>query len=646
MKVVHEWLKEYVGPSIPSPEKLEELFMFHAFEVEGIEKVGEHDVIDLKILPDRASYCLSHRGIAREIASITGIPLVHDPLQTEERLPQFEKISVDIEDAHACTRFGAALMTGIEVKESPQWLKDRLVALGARPINNIVDATNYVMYALGEPLHAYDADKFPQVDGVWQFQVRFAKEGEKISLIAEAGKEGDRIVSLQGSELLIVDKSANLPIGLAGIKGGAFAGVDSATTKIIIEAAHFDPIITRKTARRLGIVIDGSKRFENNPSQELIPHALREVVALISQIAGGECEGSIDVIKEQQKKVTVEVHPDRVNALLGLSLPPREIKEIIERVGAQVEEKDGVFIVTSPWERNDLSIEEDYIEEVGRLHGYQHVVSVTPVAVPLLKVNKRHYYSEKIRNYLISQGFSEVITSSFRDTDSIQLQNALASDKSYLRSTLRKNLTEVLEKNAPLVDLLGAEDTRVFEIGTVFQKSREDIKEFTMLALGVRKKMSGSTPKDDEFLREITQQLSDVVGTVLPFEIHGGVAECYLSDVLKDENLPLPSAYDPVVASDEIQLRPFSTFPFITRDVALWVGEGIAPEAVQAVIDDAAGDLRVRTTLVDVFTKEGRTSYAFRLVFQSYEKTLTDVEVNNFMESVYTAVRMKGWEVR
>ena len=289
---------------------------------------------------------------------------------------------------------------------------------------------------------------------------------------------------------------------------------------------------------------------------------------------------------------------------------------------------------------------EDYIEEVGRLHGYQHVVSVTPVAVPLLKVNKRHYYSEKIRNYLISQGFSEVITSSFRDTDSIQLQNALASDKSYLRSTLRKNLTEVLEKNAPLVDLLGAEDTRVFEIGTVFQKSREDIKEFTMLALGVRKKMSGSTPKDDEFLREITQQLSDVVGTVLPFEIHDGVAECYLSDVLKDENLPLPSAYDPVVASDEIQLRPFSTFPFITRDVALWVGEGIAPEAVQAVIDDAAGDLRVRTTLVDVFTKEGRTSYAFRLVFQSYEKTLTDVEVNDFMESVYTAVRMKGWEVR
>jgi phenylalanyl-tRNA synthetase beta chain len=163
MKVVHEWLKEYVGPSIPSVEKLEELFMFHAFEVEGIEQVGVHEVIDLKILPDRASYCLSHRGIAREIASITGTPLVHDPLQSEVRLPSFDGIAVDIEDEHACTRFGAALVTGIEVKESPQWLKDRLAALGVRTINNIVDATNYVMFALGEPLHAYDATKFPQV---------------------------------------------------------------------------------------------------------------------------------------------------------------------------------------------------------------------------------------------------------------------------------------------------------------------------------------------------------------------------------------------------------------------------------------------------------------------------------------------------
>jgi len=154
MKVVHQWLKDYVGDSIASPEEIEKLLTFHAFEVEGVEKVGDHDVLDVKILPDRGSDCLSHRGIAREIASITGVPLSFDPLQSNERLPVFSDITVSIADTYACSRFGAALITGIMVQESPQWLKERLLALGQRPINNIVDATNYVMYALGQPLHA------------------------------------------------------------------------------------------------------------------------------------------------------------------------------------------------------------------------------------------------------------------------------------------------------------------------------------------------------------------------------------------------------------------------------------------------------------------------------------------------------------
>jgi phenylalanyl-tRNA synthetase beta chain len=644
MKVVHEWLKEYVGPSIPSVEKLEELFMFHAFEVEGIEKVGEHDVIDLKILPDRASYCLSHRGIAQEIASITGTPLAHDPLLSQERLPSFEEIAVDIEDAHACTRFGAALMTDIEVKDSPQWLKDRLIALGARPINNIVDATNYVMYSLGQPLHAYDADKFPQAGGKWQFQVRFARPQEEVSLIAESGKEGDRIVSLQGTELLIVDKSADLPIGLAGIKGGAFAGVDGATKKIIIEAAHFDPIVTRKTARRLGIVIDGSKRFENNPSQELIPHALREVVALIRTIAGGECKGSIDVVKEKQEAVTVAVDPNRVNALLGLSLSKTEIKSYIERVGGNIEEKGGVFMVTSPWQRTDLNIEEDYIDEVGRVHGYAHVVSVVPETVPLTEYNARHYYSEKVRTILTDLGFSEVITSSFNKKDEVHLRNALASDKSYLRSALRRNLSEVLDKNATLVDLLGAQDTRVFEIGTVFGGTPSEINEHVSLCIGVRSKVQGYTPKDDALLSSVMTALEEKIGTQFSFTSEKGIAECDFTAVFT--RLPEPDAYDTVSVSKEIVYKPFSVYPAMSRDIALWVSSQTQPREVEKVINENAGALRVRTTLLDVFSKEGKVSYAFRLVFQSHEKTLTDEEVNAIMETVYKAAGVNGWEVR
>lgn len=644
MKVVHEWLKEYVGPSIPSVETLEELFMFHAFEVEGIEKVGGHDVIDVKILPDRASYCLSHRGIAREIASITGTPLAHDPLQSEERLPAFSDIEVDIQDDHACTRFGAALMTGITVKDSPVWLKDRLIALGQRPINNIVDATNYVMYALGQPLHAYDADKFPKVDGKWQFQVRFAQEHETVSLIAEGGKEGDRIVELQGSELLIIDKSSNRPIGLAGVKGGAFAGVDNLTTQVILEAAHFDPIITRKTARRLGIVIDASKRFENNPSQDLIPHALREVVALISEIADGTCVGSVDIEKRPALPVEVTVDPVRVNALLGLQLSGGEIISLIERVGARVTKNGELLSVVAPFERTDLHIEEDYIDEVGRLHGYEHIVSEVPQTVPLSEINVRHYYSEKVRAILLELGCSEVITSSFNKKDEVKLRNALATDKSYLRSHLRGNITEVLDRNANLVDLLGSNDTRVFEIGTVFSNVDGAIVEHVSLCIGVRQKAHGYTSKDDVLLDSLITTLEERLGTKLSAQSEKGIAECDFTDVFL--KLPIPSAYEDSEVAEEIIYKPFSLYPAMSRDIALWVSEGVEPQDVQKVLEELAGELRVRTTLVDVFTKDGRTSYAFRFVFQSHEKTLTDDEINAVMEKVYAEAQKNGWETR
>lgn len=644
MKVVHSWLKDYVGESLASPEEVEKLLTFHAFEIEGVEKVAGEDVIELKILPDRAADCLSHRGVAREIANITGVPLVHDPLLSTHRLPLFSDITVAIEDTQACSRFGAVLITGIEVTESPQWLKVRLEALGQRSINNIVDATNYVMYALGQPLHAYDADKFPQVDGKWQFQVRFAESNETVSLIAEGGKQEDRIVTLTGSELLIVDGSCNRPIGLAGVKGGAYAGVDAATTKIIVEAAHFDPILTRKTARRLGIVIDASKRFENNPSSELIPHALREIVSLIEKIAGGKCEGSIDELKREETAKVVTVAATQVNSLLGLLLTTDQMEVILSRVAHTVSCADGLFTLTGTLERRDLNIPEDYIREIGRIHGYEHIVSAVPVRVPLQEINARHYYSEKVREVLTGLGFSEVITSSFNKKDQVELRNALASDKSFMRSTLRENIAGVLNKNAHLADFLGVTDIRVFEIGTVFTLSEGTVVEHISLCVGVRSKAQGYTLKDDTTVTEVIEVLTNELGIKMNFTLEKGVAECNFNEVFTQ--LPVPHEYKEIAVAEEIIYRPFSAYPAMVRDIALWVTEDVAPEVVEEILNETAGALRMRTTLVDVFTKEGRTSYAFRLVFQSFEKTLTDEEVNVLMDSVYTAVQTKGWETR
>jgi phenylalanyl-tRNA synthetase beta chain len=644
MKVVHTWLKDYIGDSIQSAQQIEALLTFHAFEVEGIETVAGHEVIEIKILPDRGSDCLSHRGIARELASITGVPLAYDPLHNAERLPLFSDIAVTIADTHACTRFGAALITGIEVKDSPLWLQDRLRALGQRPINNIVDATNYVMYALGQPLHAYDAEKFPQTEGKWKFDVRFATPGETVSLIAEGGKTEDRIAALQGSELLIVDGSSNRPIGLAGVKGGAYAGVDTTTSKIIVEAAHFDPVITRRTARRLGIVIDASKRFENNPSSELVPHALREVCALILEIAGGACTGSVDINPLPVSKTEVRLQASQVNALLGLSLSSEEMTSILKRIGATVIQQGDEFVLTAPFERTDLNIPEDYIEEIGRIHGYASVVSVVPDVVPLSEFNARHYYSEQVRRVLLDAGFSEVITSSFVNKDVLQLRNAIASDKSYLRSTLRNTIKEALDKNANLVDLLGAHVTRVFEIGTVFSKVDGVVHEHVSLCLGVRTKVKGYSAADDTALNTLIGTIESTLGASCSFVTQEGVAECNFTEAFS--KLPSPTQYEKVAVAEEIIYKPFSLYPAVSRDIALWVTEGTEAGDVQSVLDAHAGDLRVRTTFVDVFTKEGRTSLAFRLVFQSYEKTLTDVEVNAIMDAVYVAVRAKGWEVR
>ena len=645
MKVVHSWLKDYVGDALPTPAKVEELLTFHSFEVDGVEEVEGETVIDVSVLPNRASDCLCHRGMARELASLLGTTLTHDPLADKPELAETDTISITIEDPAACPRFSASLITGVTVGDSPQWLKNRLRALGVRSINNIVDATNYVMYALGEPLHAYDADLFAQTEGKWNFVIRNAKPGETVSLLAEGGRDEDRVVELLGTELLIVDGATDTPIGLAGVKGGRYAGVHDGTKRIIVEAAHFHPTITRKTARRLGIVIDASKRFENEPSRDLIPFAQAEIIKLITDIAGGEFEGWVDEYKETKTNPEVVVSVMRANALLGLMLSPIDVQGILVRIGATIVSAPGdSFTVIGPWERNDLLIEEDFIEEIGRIHGLHNIVSVPPEPHTLTEVNVRQYYTESIRQELLQNGFSEIITSSFTNKAIIQLQNSLANDKSYLRAELKKNIEKALDQNFVHTDLLGMQDVRVFEIGTVFDKTDTSVTEHVSIAVGVRTKGNGYNPKDDAIVKAACATVEQVLGMTLEWEIGKGVAEANLSAVLP--SLPAPTSYGEYISKTPSTYKPVSVYPAMSRDIALWVGAGELAEIVESTIGNAAGDLVVRLSLFDTFTKDGRTSYAFRIVFQSFEKTLTDAEVTTHMDNVYAVVKEKGWEVR
>jgi phenylalanyl-tRNA synthetase beta chain len=646
MKVLHSWLKDYLGDSLPSPEKVEELLTFHSFEVESVERVNDETVIDVKILPDRAGDSLSHRGVARELATVLNVELITDPLQDNTKLPETNKLQVKIADPTACRRFTAVLISGVTIKESPEWLQQRLRAIGQRPINNIVDATNYVMYSLGQPMHAYDADSFPQTaDGVWQIGVRMAQAGETISLLAEGGKQEDRTVELSEESLLIVDGSTDKPVGLAGIKGGRFAELKVNTTNIILEAASFDSALIRKSAVRHKILTDASKRFENAPSAELPLYAQKMAIKLITEIADGKVTGIVDDYPTKSEVLPVTVSIAQVNSLLGLSLNAEEIVAYLKRTGSEViEGAQGELIVTPPFERVDLKMIVNFIEEVGRIHGLSAVKSITPTPASLQDVNVKQYYSEKIRQELIGLGFSEVITTSFQKQGNIQLENALASDKSCLRETLVKNISEVSDTNFAHCDLLGLPDVRVFEIGTVFEKTVAGVGEHLALALGVRTKGNGYNVKDDKVLQTGLIAISEVLGEKLDWQIEQGVAEINLSLVL--EKLEKPEKYDTLPEKVDVVYKPIIPYPAIARDIALWVDGGSESSVVAEIIKTTAGSLLVRNTLFDTFTKDNRTSYAFRLIFQANDRTLTDVEVNERMEEVYKMMKEQGWEVR
>lgn len=644
MLISYNWLKDYLGEELQTAEQVVDLLTMHSFEVESVEVVGDDTVFDIKVLPDRASDCLSHRGVAREIATLIDKTLIFDPLKTEVNLPVSANFEVVITDNKLCSRFMLAHMSQVKIGPSPDWLVKRLAAIGQRSINNIVDATNYVMYAVGQPLHAYDADLFAKTnDGKWCFDIRKAKIGEELSLLKDKNATEERRVVLSGSELVIADGGKDLAIGLAGVKGGEYAGVSTNTTNIIIEAAHFQSTSVRQTARKHNIATDAVKRFENNPSEFLPPLALNNIIKLITEIAGGKLEGVFDMYPNPVATSPVLVRTSKVNQMLGLSLESSVVKSILERLGAKVEEGEGGFLVTSPLERTDLLLEVNYIEEVGRIHGLTNISSIKPVGTILESVNANYYYSQKIRQILLTQGFSEVMTSSFRKKDEIQLQNSLASDKGCLRSSLLPTLDEVLMQNAQNVDVLGLRDIRIFEIGKVFKKNVNRVEEKLMLALGVQTKKTGHVPADDKIINNTLTVLKEngIEHTVVG---GNGVCEINLDELIK--GLPVPTKYEFMEVGSEITYKPFSLYPAIVRDIAMWVDSSVDREDVLKVIKDKAGNLCQRVTLFDEFAKDGRVSYAFRLVFQSFDKTLTDIEVEPFMDAVYNSVKEAGFETR
>ena len=647
MKVSYAWLqtyfkKNFLTRGLPKPSVLAELFNAHAFEVEGMEKKGRDTIFDIKVLPDRAHYALSHRGIAREASAITGLAC-HD---AKRYVPVLVDVSiaspsVSVFDQKKCKRYSAQSIRDISVADSPSWLRTRLESIGARSINTIVDATNFVMFDTGQPLHAFDADKV--VGGI---TVRFAGRGEKIVILD--GRE----IELNETDLVVADDLG--PLAIAGVKGGKRAEVTLQTKNIILESAHFDPVSVRKTSTRTQSRNDSSKRFENEITPAIASSALEQVTALIVSLSKGSRAGMVtDVYPVQAVPWVIRTTREGVCRMIGIDIAPEKFEKILSSLRISFVSQGDTYTLTPPLERLDIVSPEDVADEVGRLYGYAVLPAALPPEIPRVESDAVFYWSEKMKNAFIESGFSELLTYSLVSKGFFEIAHPLARDKDHLRENLIEKTKEALVYNARNADLLGLDAIRVFEIGKVFLKTGEK----TLCSVGVLqlKKKKGVT--SEGVLREALDAVSKKIGQPLltsPLEVgaHGAVTEIDVTSLvsvlgkaggLRDLHF--------VPLSKEKKYKPFSSYPFITRDIAFFTPLSVDEAKARAVLFDTVrlcgGDILVKgPDLFDMFEKDGKRSYGFRFIFQSFTRTLSDSEIVGVMEKVYGAVKEKGWEPR
>lgn len=653
MKVSYNWLQSFLNKKLPSPEKLADLLSSHSFETEVIERVGSDYALDVDVLPNRAHDCLGHLGVAREIGAILGMKVsnssviaspakqssiaMNDEIAASrtprnDRVKDFLKIKVG--DKKLCPRYTARMVVDVKVGPSPEWIQERLKVCGLKPINNIVDTVNYVMLETGQPMHAFDFDKIA---------------GEPKTLIIRRAKKGEKIISLDNEtyeldENILVIADEKSPLCIAGMKGGKDAEIDKETKRIVLEAANFDSRIIRKAFNQLKLRTDASWRFENQLDPNLTSSAMDMAVALID---GQILKGVVDIYPNKVKPKTIKLDAKKVRSLLGVNISDKEIVAILKKLGFEIKNK---FQVTVPTCRLDISIQEDLIEEIGRLYGFEKIPSRLPLAALIPpKRNDDLIYQNKIKDILVNLGFSEALNYSLIGDAEIELANPISQEQKYLRPSLALNLLKNIESNKRYFN-----EVRLFEIGRVFERDNNKV---------IEKKKLGAALFPSDFYR-----LKGIIETLLN---KMQISDVWYEDELEGDNLKRAKVivgndllgwigdnifeldFEKIVelATEERIYSPPSKYPAVVRDVALLVEPGTKIVEVMNLINTAGGSLISDVDLFDMYEGEeipdGKKSLAFRVIYQADDHTLTDKEVNALQEKVMKALEDEGgWEVR
>ncbi|MBI2626541.1 MAG: phenylalanine--tRNA ligase subunit beta [Candidatus Nealsonbacteria bacterium] len=653
----YNWLQSFFNRKLPKPDKLAELLTMRSFEVEEVKKTGSDWVLNIDVLPNRAGDCFSHLGIAREAAALLNFNFAASAgklkLIEDKNLKAKDFVSIEVKSQSCCPRYTARVIADVKAGPSPKWLKDRLEVCGLNSINNIVDAANYVMLETGQPLHAFDLEKLEDKKII----VRFAKEGEKITTL------DNQVFNLDSKILVIAD--AKKPVAIAGIKGGKLPEIDESTKTIVLESANFDSSIIRKGSKELNLKSDASLRFEHKIDPNLAETAINKAAILISQIAGGKIvSGLIDFYPQKVYPKKIKLDLNYAESLLGVKIPVMAVKDILSRLGFKIKNlKLKIFDVEVPTFRLDVSVQEDLIEEVGRIYGYDKIPAVFPTAslIPPQR-NDNIFWADIVKDIFREMGFTEAYNYSFqKELGEVEVENPQSQEYRYLRPSLIPNLLRNIEKNIGSFNQI-----KIFELGKVFRDKTEK----TMLT-GV---VSG---EDFYRLKGIMDLLFDKLGIAkvwyddyqaTPEDSHASLwnfkksAEIKVGDIevgflgeLKND--PRLTAFDldfeklKTLATEEKEYRPISKYPATIRDLAVLVPPLTRVEEVLNVIETAGGSLVIDVDLFDIYQgdeiADGKKNLAFHIIYQAQDRTLTSIEVYKIHQNIIKALEENPtWQVR
>jgi phenylalanyl-tRNA synthetase beta chain len=636
-------------------------------------------ILEIAITPNRAD-ALSHIGIARDLSALFNRPLKYPEIKLNESGKNSNELaSVEIVDVENCPRYVGKVVTNVTIKESPDWLKKKIKSIGSRPINNVVDVTNFILHEIGQPLHAFDLDK---LNGK-KIVVRSAGNDTKFTTLDSKER------NLQSKDLMICD--AKKAVAIAGVMGGENSEVTESTKNILIESAFFNPSSIRKTAKNLGLSTDASYRFERGTDPNITLWAAQRAAQLIQKTAGGEISfGEIDAYPKTITKRSTKLRFSRLDQVLGYHIENLEVEKILLGLGFEITgNSKNELMVNIPSYRHDVEREIDLIEEVARIYGYNKIPEVSKISVTLEEKVDHSAFDDKVRVLLNSLGFYEIITNSLLSEEianrfgkPINVMNPQSSEMSHLRPSLLPGMLTTISNNLKVNE----KDLQLFEIGKVFEQLSEakinsfnDFKETEQLLMIT----TGNFIRTEWFEKDRPFDIYDMKGLMNSFltnlltgitvvdkysdhdpqfldyafeivanEKNLGICGklkkeiCALFDINQDvflfqtnlnelKQIPIPKK----------TFKDLLKFPKVYRDCAFVLDSNIRSDQVAEVIKESGSNLLHNVKLFDIFQSEslgpGKKSLAFQLEYYDPARTLTEEEIEKIFSKTVKSVEQK-----